>query len=413
MIFFILLVGIMPLSDHHFWGAQVAGLTMFKWIGLACMGYAAFYLTRRRHPPAFLVTWQSRLFVILYVTALFSYLLKPLRCAGGARAFQSYTSFLLLFFITVSVVDSTRRLCQTLLTAVGAVGFASLYVIREWQVYHNLYPGFRPGAVVGDPNYFSVSAVLSVPIAFCLLRPLRETWQRAFLLGSILLTLVAVAFAGSRGGFLGFVAAALLLLWHSRNRVRNFAAVAVLAPLILLLPIAPIQRLVHPNYSDNEAGEARLVAWRAGVKMIAAYPLTGVGLGNFKAAMVSYKDPNEPIISIAHNTYLEIAAEMGVPTLVLFLALIGISCASLERARRRALRLRSALLGQMALGMEAGVFGFAVSIFFLSAEYQKLFWLVILLSMGLPALLEGRAATLRRMRKVRAKTQVELALHPA
>jgi len=147
--------------------------------------------------------------------------------------------------------------------------------------------------------------------------------------------------------------------------------------------------------------------------MIAAYPLTGVGLGNFKAAMVSYKDPNEPIISIAHNTYLEIAAEMGVPTLVLFLALIGISCASLERARRRALRLRSALLGQMALGMEAGVFGFAVSIFFLSAEYQKLFWLVILLSMGLPALLEGRAATLRRMRKVRAKTQVELALHPA
>ena len=412
MILFTLLVGIMPLSDHHFWGAEVAGLTMFKWIGLACIAYAAFYLMRRGAPPAFLATWQSRLFVILYVTALFSYFLKPLPAGGGVQAFQSYTSFLLLFFITLSVIDSTRRLCWTLLTAVGAVAFASLYVIREWQQYHNLYPGFRPGSVVGDPNYFSVSAVLSVPIALCLLRPLRKTWQRAFLLGSILLTLVAIVFAASRGGFLGLVAAALLILWHSRNRFRNLAAVALLAPLILLLPIAPIQRLVHPNYSDKEAQDARLVAWKAGVKMIAAHPLTGVGLGNFKAAMVSYTDPNQPIISIAHNTYLEIAAEMGIPTLLFFLALVGMSCGSLERARRRALRLRSVLLSQMALGMEASVLGFAVSIFFLSAEYQKLFWLLILLSMCLPALLEDRAATLRRMKKLRAKTRVGRAVQP-
>lgn len=401
MILFTLLVGIMPLSEHRLWGAEVAGLTMFKWIGLGCMAYAAFHLTRRREPPTFLATWQARLFVVLYVIALVSYLVKRLPTGGAVLAIQSYTSFLILFFITLSVIDCTRRLGWTLLTAVGSVAFASLYVIREWQKYHNVYPDFRPGSVVGDPNYFTVSAVLCVPLAIALLRPMRQTWLRAFLLGSILITLVAVALAASRGGFLGLVAASIVLLWHARHRFRNLAMVAVLAPVLLLLPVAPIQRLLHPNHSDQEAGEARLVAWRAGLKMIKAYPLTGVGLGNFKAEMVRYADPKADIDSIAHNTYVEIAAEMGIPTLLLFLALIALSCSSLDRARRRALRLRSSLLSQGALGMEAGIVGFAVSIFFLSAEYQKLFWLMVLLSMCLPVLLTNRAAAMRRARRSR------------
>jgi len=401
MILFTLLVGIMPLSEHRLWGAEVAGLTMFKWIGLACFAYAAFHLTRREGPPAFLATWQARLFVVLYVIALFSYLVKRLSIGAGLQAFQSYTSFLLLFFITLAVVDSAKRLGWTLLTAVGAVAFASLYVIREWQIYHNIYPDFRPGAVVGDPNYFTVSAVLCVPLAISLLRSSRRTWLRVFLLGSILTTLIAVTLAASRGGFLGLVAASILLMWHSRHRWRNLALVAFIAPVILLLPLAPIQRLVHPNHSDQEAGDARLVAWKAGLNMIKAYPLTGVGLGNFKAVMVGYADPNADINSIAHNTYLEIAAELGIPALLLFLVLIGVSCSSLGRARRRALQLESSLLSQAALGMEAGIVGFAVAICFLSAEYQKLFWLMILLSMCIPGLLQHRATVMRRARKLR------------
>lgn len=414
MIFFTLLVGIMPLSDHHFWGAEIAGLTMFKWIGLSCIAYAGFYLTRRSGPPNFLQTWQARLFVVFYGLALTSYLVKRLAAGAGAQAVQSYTSFLLLFFITLAVVDSARRLCWTLLTAVGAVAFASLYVIREWQVYHNLYSGFRPGAVVGDPNYFSVSAVLCIPIALCLMKPLRKAWQRAFLLGSIFLITVAMVLAASRGGFLGLVAATLLLLYRSRKRWRNLALVAALAPVILFLPLAPIQRLVHPNYSDREAQDARLVAWRAGLRMLSAHPLAGVGLGNFKASMIAYRDRDDTIVSIAHNTYLEVAAETGIPALLLFLVLIGVSCASLERSRRRAIRLRGELLSQMALGMEAGVLGFAVSIFFLSAEYQKLFWLILLLSMCMPPLLDRRASLLRqKMSQARPEAKPQGVLQPA
>jgi hypothetical protein len=70
-----------------------------------------------------------------------------------------------------------------------------------------------------------------------------------------------------------------------------------------------------------------------------------------------------------------------------FLAILYFSFQTLATVRRQARRSGSALLHQAALGIQAGLLGCSVAIFFSSLEYIKPFWLVIFLTMCMPSLL--------------------------
>jgi len=387
MILFYFLIFIMPLMQHPIWGRMAGGMTVFKYIGAACVLYALFHVAARRSLPPLFRNRAALLFLLLYGLALMSGLTRGAPTSFEANPLSSYTSFLFLFLVTFSVVDSLSRLHRVLLVAVGSLAFASLYVLREWQKYHSLYPGFRPGWVVGDANYFTVSAVLCLPIAFYLALEARSRWERAFCLGSLVLTLAAVMLAASRGGFLGLVAAFLLLTWRSRARLRHLGlAGLLLLPLALAVPNSPLTRLIRPGYGDREATEKRQLFWTAGLRMVRQHPLGGVGLGNFKFVVSRYAGPDGGPEGIAHSSYIEIAAEMGLPALLVFLALLYWTYRTLERERRLTLRSGPRLAHQAAVGMQAGLVGYAVSILFVSGQYQKLFWLLAFLSMLLPLL---------------------------
>ena len=400
MIFFYFLIGVMPLTSHPFWSRTVSDLTVFKYLGAVSLLYAVSYLVVCRKFPPFFGTWQARLFLILYLIAAVSYFTKALPSPWEFSPFLSFTSFLLLFFITLSVVDTERRLHRVLLVAIGSVAFASIYVIREWQVYHTVYRGLRPGSVVGDSNYFTISALVCLPLAFYFMLERPPRWERCFCLGCLVLTSVGVTLGASRGGALGLVAGFLFAVWRSRRRVRNLALGSVLlVPLSLMAPSSPVRRFLQPSFGDKESVVARTTAWKVGLRMIQAHPLMGVGLGNFKPLMPRYADPGTKVSTIAHNTYVELAAETGLPSLLVFLAILFFSLRTLERVRRAALRSGQALLWQAVLGIQAGLVGYAVASFFVSAEYQKLFWLMVFLSMCLQSLTTRPARALTNERK--------------
>jgi O-antigen ligase len=64
----------------------------------------------------------------------------------------------------------------------------------------------------------------------------------------------------------------------------------------------------------------RLATYRATLRMIADHPWFGTGQGTFAAAFPAYRSPDPTILwvwDMAHNTLLEIAADMGLPIAVL------------------------------------------------------------------------------------------------
>ncbi|HJR49890.1 MAG TPA: O-antigen ligase family protein, partial [Gemmatimonadales bacterium] len=195
------------------------------------------------------------------------------------------------------------------------------------------------------------------------------------------------------GGFLGLVAGMAFLIWHSPRRARNFTVAAAAFMLFLLVsPTSPLRRMLDPSRGDVQATDVRLELWAAALRMVADRPLSGFGLASFKTNVGAYADLPYDLRLAAHNGYLEVAVEMGLPGLLALLTLIYLACRSVDGVRRQTRRTGPPLLHRAAVGIEAGLIAFAVSLFFVSGLFLKLFWLMLFLSMCLPALLpRGRA----------------------
>jgi putative inorganic carbon (HCO3(-)) transporter len=209
--------------------------------------------------------------------------------------------------------------------------------------------------------------------------------------------LIAFLLASSRGGFLGLVVAFAVLIWRSRRRLRNIAITSMILIPLIVTPRSPVQRMLKPTFGDRIGTIDREAEWRAGLRMIQAHPFTGIGLANFKPEMRYYADSDNETDHVAHNTYISIAAEVGIPTLLVYLSVLFFTYRSLLKSQRRAIAVRSATIYHAAVSAEASLAGSIVGIFFLTAEYQKFVWLVIFLSVVLSALLENAEQSYERL----------------
>jgi O-antigen ligase len=92
---------------------------------------------------------------------------------------------------------------------------------------------------------------------------------------------------------------------------------------------------------------------------------------------------------VVHNTYLQMAAELGLVGLSLLLAMLVLPL----RVAGRALARVDQTLGDLefhARGLLAGAVGMLVAYVFLSAEFEKPLWLVVALLAAVPALLREK-----------------------
>ncbi len=105
-----------------------------------------------------------------------------------------------------------------------------------------------------------------------------------------------------------------------------------------------------------------------------------MGLGNFKANSTYY----EPLLGhkgVAHNSYIELAAELGLPALILFLSIIGFTYRDFFSMRRR---LKEADLDPLLPNvLMVALTAYVVAGTFLSGQNTKLFWLLVFLSIAI------------------------------
>lgn len=389
MLLYLFLITLLPLADHPLWSRFVGQITVIKYVGLACLVNAAFHLVVRRTFPRYFSTPQSWFFLLFLVLNGVSYVFKSTGLSWEFNPMLTYLALFALFLITMTLIDSVGRLNWLILAIVASVAWGSLYVIREWQKWHTLIQDFRPGWVVGDGNYFAVSALISLPFAYRLALDRKIFWQRYFCFACLATILVAFILVSSRGAFLGLLIAFAVLIWRSRRRGRNIVLTLLMFIPLIVLPRSPVQRLFKPNAGDKVGAKDREASWKAGLKMIQAHPIAGIGLANFKTQMHLYDDPGTRADTIAHNTYISIGAELGIPALLVFLSLLFLTYRSLVQSQRRAMIARNAVIYHAAVSAEAALAGSAGAIFFLTAEYQKFVWLVIFLSMVLSSLLDS------------------------
>ena len=141
---------------------------------------------------------------------------------------------------------------------------------------------------------------------------------------------IGLVLANSRGGILAMLAqvvvAALLLLSFQSSSVARSAALKVVLILVLVAGVlvgtfwVGGDRLATnfeaaTNEFNADASRARVSRneiWRASVKMFAAHPILGVGLGGYWTGITAYHDASGLMTpQEAHNDYLELLSSAG------------------------------------------------------------------------------------------------------
>ncbi len=392
MFFVYSLIAILPLADHHFFGTEYGPLTPFKYLGILCALYAVWRWAARGGNIRLLATTQSRLLVLYFAIAFASACTLIPAGLFPQQPVTIYIACLVLYFVCVITIDTPQRLKKVILCAVFAQVWSTYYVLSQRFVLHI----YRPDGAVGDANYYALCALTAVPMAYCFMNAATGRIERLFFAASLVILLFGITVSGSRGGFLGLSAEVIFLVLKSRRPIRAFIVMTLVAvPMLVALPDSPVYRLLHPNYGDNIGTDSRTEVWKAGLRMIESSPIFGIGLGRFKPSVESFENGGD-VKSLAHNTYLEISAELGLPALAVFSAIIFYSLRTLDRLRRQTLRDKQIFLYNAVFSHEVALVGLLVSSMFLTAEYQKNFWLAFYGSMFVPPVIRAVNARARR-----------------
>ena len=350
-----------PLSAPILIEALVAAAILFQ---VALMG--------RRLPVG------TRLHAVMGLLAAWILLSILTGISVGPENFQQYRSLFLVrlvifVMITVLVTDlkQIRRLVVTLLVSnVGLLGVAT--AVRLGRLSGGeasaAEPIERTGALVQNPNElaFNLTTMLVLCIVSFLLA--RRAWTKGLLL---LLAGADLAFILSTLSRSGFISMCLVLLFLIFKLTGNLRAVTLTVVLVLCGWLAIPQELFARFSEIDEIQDVdRVRVARVGLAMALDYPLLGVGLGNYVAEFPRYNVSNMRRPAPSHNMYLDLAAQMGLPALALYLSAIAIVWRGLRRTERE---LRGRGLTRSApylLGLGCQAFLVNLAVFGLSGDVE-------------------------------------------
>jgi O-antigen ligase len=300
---------------------------------------------------------------------------------------------LVLFLIVPAVYRLARGpRAQSVLVAIVSSGAVSAAIgIVEYGIlkYDNL--GRRPQGLL--THYMTYSGVLMLvtcaAAAWILFRRRDRAWP-ALVLPALL---VALALTFTRSSWVGVaVAIALLLI------VRDFRLLATLpiaaAVFFVLAPAALTDRVYSIFDMNDPTNRDRVAMLRAGARMVADQPLTGVGPDMVKQVYADYRDPRavEPVNFHLHNVPIQIAAERGLPALACWTWFVGLAASqALGRLRSGAGHptLAAASLAAIAGMLTAGLFEYN----FGDSEFLMLFLTLLTLPYAADAESPGEPAT--------------------
>jgi O-antigen ligase len=325
--------------------------------------------------------------------------------AGGSAAFLlgTFLKTVALFLMLGTVVDTLPRLrriawCLTAMAVPLALTGVSNLLSGEYVQVGSVkrIVGYE-GGFTKNPNGLALMLALMLPFTIALARSARRRAVRALLVAIALLETAGVLVTFSRAGFLTLAATFAIALWRAVRRGRAlWPALAVVAALagVQLLPSGYASRLSTIADIDADPTGSAQARWRdtaAAMRLIADNPIIGAGVGMNSLALNEVRGATWTLV---HNVYLEYGVELGLPGLVLFVALL---CAAIGKARAVRRRVRPSTeslreLSCLAEGVETALLAFAVAALFYPVGYQFYFYYLAGLSVAADAVHERLSA---------------------
>lgn len=280
------------------------------------------------------------------------------------------------------VVPATYRLINaprstTMLTVIMSVGAATAaYGIFQYGLLHYDQLNQRPQGTLG--HYMTYSGLLMLVIGTALAKLLFDASEKAWPALVMPALLLAVALTSTRMAWVGVCAAAAVLLI-----VKDFRLLAIL-PIVGAITFAAAgpaitQRLMSMFDAKDPTRRDRIAMLLEGQHMVRDHPLFGVGPNMVEVVYSQYRiaEAVEQVNPHLHNVPMQIAAERGLPALLIWLGFLGTLLRGLYvklrtvGPRTAAAAALAAVVGMLAAGLFEYNFG--------DSEFLMLFLLLITL----------------------------------
>jgi putative inorganic carbon (HCO3(-)) transporter len=245
-----------------------------------------------------------------------------------------FTTVIFLCVLTLALVTTEKRLRGYIAMLLVSGAYVVIGVIRNPSHIVEEIGGeqfermaiAKGGTLFGNSNYLALFMVLTIFLSLTLMAFYRSVWQRAILLSLAGGAGYVFFRANSRGASFA-LAIGLLFLWFiSKARIKNAVLGLVLVGCgSLLAPQSYWDRLnTVAHYEEDRSATDRLDLWQIALKLIGEHPVLGVGPDNF-----TLYAPNSP-----HDAYLQIASEVGVPALLVYITTLLAGLCAVWRVRR-------------------------------------------------------------------------------
>jgi O-antigen ligase len=289
---------------------------------------------------------QARRIMVLIALLFVAMFVQLPIAADPAVAQRVFTDrvfkFALLTFLIVAQVESPT----TLRIFIGAFLFSIFYITLEStqglisgsMVWQNQGVMRLHGSIpmYGHPNSLGGVALGVLPFVVFLFSPVKYLILRLGLLASACTSMACVIYSGSRTAYVGLFSLILWCFIGSRKKARFFIIAVVLGIIAFsILPEQYIERFksIGGHEAEGNSKETRIVILQDAVTIFTENPL-GIGVASFPAVRMERFGRSQD----THNLYLEVATNLGIQGLIVFLGLVWVMMANL---RHSALAFRS------------------------------------------------------------------------
>jgi O-antigen ligase len=373
-----LVEGVLPVSTYSACYVATVALAVCAWIGDRG--------TRLSGVPA----PGARLAAALLLWAGFAWTLSRYG-EPGWEYLQSFAKAAGLLALAAMLVDTPARLRAAVLAMAGAGMVSALIVYVDTWTGTRLvstaeaaataqFGGIARSAGGSDENPTTAAQMLLVSTALLLGLFAALPKARTVAGAAIVLCLGALGLMAARSAVLGLLPALILFLWVLR-RERSFPlillGVLALGVGALLLSPALLDRVVAlADWGRDPTLFRRTTYLAVGFDLLLKSPIWGIGPGNFPYYFVGdeyrFLPGRTPVMRELHNTYLDVAVELGLIGFALFAGLVGAALGQVRKAFAAVGSVRAD-----ALALILALIALLVASFFMPNKDMRYLWLLL------------------------------------
>ena len=334
---------------------------------------AYIYAQYRLGKPVIKWTIEVKMVILMLLLAV---MFTPFAASPGdsfTALNEVFVKTVIVFILIIGVVNTRERLLAIikLITLCGT--WLAFFAIKNYATGNFTMKGDRieglVGGIFGNPNDLAAALNILIPLAVSLALMSAGAMRVLYAVCALIL-FCGVIVTFSRAGFITLAAVSGVMLWKFGRGSRPSMALATLVVSVLLLSVfsgayrSRLVTILDPNSDASGSAQERITLLERGIDLTIRHPIIGLGMGNFHIYSIREK--------VAHNGYVETAAELGLIGLLAYLIIILAPLRGLAKIERERVKpgARSDLDAKyMSIGLQAALIAYMNNSFFLSIQY--------------------------------------------